>query len=306
MAPGKYTFRVVAANSYGIWNNQGASVGFVLDPHYYESHWFHAAVAACFCALLWALHEYRLRRLAHQYSLRLEERVNERTRIARELHDTLLQDIQGALFQLCAARNLLSRNPEQAQSTLNEAITNTSKAIAEARDSIQGLRGAAGEPCALEDSLKTTGNELAAAIPGAAKIPAFTVTVAGATRALAPVVRDELYRIGRELLANAFQHAHGEHIQAEIRYDRHQFCVRIRDDGIGIDKSVLATGARAGHWGLPGIRERAKRIGAQLDIWSESGAGTKIDIRVPAGVAYAKRKTTRRFGLFRKRGEVSS
>lgn len=306
LAPRKYRFRVMACNNNGVWNENGDTLEFAIDPAYYQTHWFHALVAGGFYALLWSLYRRRMQRLAHDYTVRAEERVNERTRIARELHDTLLQNIQGALFQFRAAYNLFSRNPEQARSTLNEAIVNTSKALAEARDSIQDLRGQAREPWVLENLLTQAGQDLAAADGSTGDAPVFTVTVEGSTKSLTPPVQEEIYRIGREVLANAFQHAHGRSIEAEIRYDERLFRLRIRDDGIGIDKTVLAMGAREGHWGLPGIRERAKRIGAQVDIWSEPGAGTEIELRVPAAVAYTKSEKPRRFKLFRKRKEVPS
>jgi signal transduction histidine kinase len=306
LPPRSYRFRVIASNNNGVWNETGDTFDFAIEPAYYQSHWFHAGVGTCCYALLFVPYRRRLRRLAHEYNVRAEERVEERTRIARELHDTLLQNIQGALFQFRAAYNLFSRNPEQARSTLNEAIVNTSKALAEARDSIQGLRGHAYEPCALENLLTQAGQDLAAADGSPGDAPVFTVTVEGSTKALAPAIQEEIYRIGREVLVNAFQHAHGKRIEAEIRYDERLFRLRIRDDGIGIDKTVLETGAREGHWGLPGIRERAKRTGAQVDIWSEPGAGTEIELRVPAAVAYPKSEKPRRFGLFRKRKEVPS
>jgi signal transduction histidine kinase len=114
------------------------------------------------------------------------------------------------------------------------------------------------------------------------------------------VLQDELYRIGREILRNAFRHARAKKIEVEIRYDAQQILLRFRDDGIGIDPKVLNEGARAGHWGLPGVRERAKLAGARLDFWSELGAGTEVQVTVPASVAYARSSEARVFGLFRK------
>jgi signal transduction histidine kinase len=118
---------------------------------------------------------------------------------------------------------------------------------------------------------------------------------------LSPALQDEVYRIGREALRNAFHHAHASRIEAEIRNDTRNLRLRIRDDGKGIDRHILEEGARAGHWGLPGIRERSKRIGAQFDLWSEAGAGTEVELTVPASRAYAKSPAQRRFGLFRKK-----
>jgi signal transduction histidine kinase len=125
--------------------------------------------------------------------------------------------------------------------------------------------------------------------------------VEGPHRRLSPILQDEVYRIGREVLRNAFRHAQASHIEAEIRYDNRKLRLRIRDDGKGIDRDIMAEGARAGHWGLPGARERATRIGARLDFWSEAGAGTEVELTVPGSRAYAKLQAQRRFGLFRKK-----
>ena len=127
------------------------------------------------------------------------------------------------------------------------------------------------------------------------------MTVDGPPRDIKTVLQDEIYRIGREILRNAFRHAGAKKIEVEIRYDAEEFRMRFRDDGIGIDPKILHEGARAGHWGLPGVRERAKRAGAQLDFWSEMGAGTEVQVTVPASVAYAKFPEVRIFGLFRKK-----
>ena len=131
--------------------------------------------------------------------------------------------------------------------------------------------------------------------------PAFRMTVEGAPRDIKTVLQDELYRIGREILLNAFHHARAKKIEVEIRYDAGELRIRFRDDGIEIDPKILNEGARAGHWGLPGVRERAKLAGAQLDFWSEAGAGTEVQVTVAAAVAYATSPETRLFGLFRKR-----
>ncbi len=118
---------------------------------------------------------------------------------------------------------------------------------------------------------------------------------------MSAILQDEVYRIARELLRNAFQHARARQIEAEIRYDDRLFRLRIRDDGKGIDLKVLQQGERARHWGLPGIRERAKQIGAQLDFWSEAGAGTEVELTIPASVAYANPRDASGFRLFRKK-----
>ena len=230
--------------------------------------------------------------------LRLEERIEERTRIARDLHDTLLQSFHGLMFQFQAARNQLPQRPESAMQALDEAILATEQALAEGRDAIHDLRP---EPAAQHDLaalLTAIGQELAGAHAANGHVPSFRVTVEGKPRRLSPTLQNELYRIGREMIRNAFHHAAASHIEVEIRYDEHQLRLRIRDDGKGIDPKVLDTSGRPEHWGLPGVRERAQRIGSRLEFWSEAGAGTEVELRVPATIVYEKQRDGRRFRLF--------
>jgi signal transduction histidine kinase/ligand-binding sensor domain-containing protein len=303
MAPGTYSFHVIAANSYGVWNEQGASLGFVLLPHFYQTNWFYALCTIGLMALLWMLHQYRLRQLQRMFNLRLEGRVEERTRIARELHDTLLQSFQGLMYSFQAARNLLPTRTDEAIRTLEDAIAKGDEAVAEGRDAIQNLRMGSLQS-RLEDLLTAAGQELRDTHAGNGRPAVFQVILEGQPRALPPLLQDEIYRIAREILRNAFQHSGAGRIEAAIRYDAGLFRLRIRDDGKGIDPAVLEHGARAGHWGLTGIRERAKRIGARLALWSENGAGTEVELTVPASIAYATSDVRRRFGLFRMRSII--
>jgi signal transduction histidine kinase len=216
----------------------------------------------------------------------LEARVAERMRIAREMHDTLLQSLNGLILRFQAARNMLPRRPDDAIRILDSALTRADQAIAESRDAIQGLRSTPVAPIDLADLLTVIGQEMADAQEPNRDAPAFCVKVDGERQTLSPSLQDEIYRIGREALRNAFLHAGARHIEARILYDEHLLRLRIRDDGKGIDPKVLEEGGRAGHWGLIGIRERAKRMGAQLDFVSEPGAGAEVQLTVPASVAY--------------------
>jgi signal transduction histidine kinase len=251
--------------------------------------------------MIWVVYRFRLRQMTARVNLRYTERLAERTRIARELHDTLLQSFHGLMFRFQAARNMLPRRPEEAIQTLDGAIARAEQAIAEGRDAIQGLRS---EPVAHNDLaqlLTAMGQELASSQEANRDSAIFRVTVEGDRQTLSPILQDEVYRIARELLRNAFQHARARQIEAEVRYDARVFRLRVRDDGKGIDPGVLQQGERARHWGLPGIRERAKQIGARLDFWSEVGAGTEVELSIPASVAYGKFRDAGGFGLFRKR-----
>jgi signal transduction histidine kinase len=250
--------------------------------------------------LLSTIYWFRLQQLEGQYSARLEERVGERTRIARELHDTLLQSFHGLLFRIQAARNMLPKRPEEALEALDRVITRGEQAITEGRDTIQDLRAESAARDDLENLLTVTCQDLASAQGADFDSPKVSVTVEGARRALAPILQDEIYRIARELLRNAFVHAGARQIETEIRYDDRMFRLRIRDDGKGIDPEVLAQGRRPGHWGLSGVRERAKLIGARLEIWSELAKGTEAELTIPSSVAYGAFEQNRGFAIFRK------
>ena len=233
--------------------------------------------------------------------LRLEERVTERMRIARELHDTLLQSFQGSLLFMQSARNLLFRRPEQADKTLDDAISMAAGAIDQGRDAIQDLRSQAAVQSDLAQLLTATGQDLAHSGDANGNPVIFRVAVEGERQDLDPIIRDEAYRIARELLRNAFRHAQASQIEADIRYDDQLLRVLIRDDGKGIQREVVEAGGRPGHWGLMGMRERAKRIGARLEFWSEVGAGTEVELNIPASIAYAAPRSGRHFPLLRKK-----
>ena len=299
--PGSYTFRVTAASPNGVWNESGASIAFSIAPAFYETWWFRLLCALAACGIIWMLYLLRLRLVTARLKARLGERILERERIARDLHDTLLQSFQGSLFEVQAARNLFARRPDDAMQTLDEAIHSAEAAIAEGRDAILYLRSGSAAPSDLAQLLAAAGQELSEVAVSNGGSPAFRVTVEGPPRGIETVLQDEVYRIGWEILRNAFRHANAEKIEVEIRYDAKELRVRFRDDGIGIDPQVLNQGARAGHWGVPGIRERAKIAGAHLEFWSEVGVGTEVQVAVPASLAYAKSSDVRVFGLFRKK-----
>ena len=299
--PGSYRFRVLAANPDGVWNESGATIVFSIAPAFYETLWFRLLCAAAAGGIMWVLYLLRLRMVTAQLQARLGERLLERERIARDLHDTLLQSFQGSLFEVQAARNLFPRRPDDAMQTLDEAIRSAEAAIAEGRDAIRDLRSGSAARSDLAHLLAAAGQELSGVAASNGGSPAYSVTVEGPPRDLKPVLQDEVYRIGQEILRNAFRHARAKKIEVEIRYEVQELRIRFRDDGGGIDPKVLHEGARDGHWGLPGVRERAKLAGAQLAFWSEVGAGTEVQVTVPASVAYSESPEARVFGLFRKK-----
>jgi signal transduction histidine kinase/ligand-binding sensor domain-containing protein len=303
MDPGEYSFHVLAANNFGIWSGQEASVRFLLQPHFYQTNWFRALCAASILILLWGGHQFRVRQLAHQFNMRLEERVAERTRVARDLHDTLLQSFQALLPSLQAGINMLATRPADARKVLEATVDHASQAIAEGRDAVQGLRMSTVEKNDLSVAIRTIGEELASAASSEPS-PNFNVVVEGASRNLHPILRDEVYRLATEALRNAFRHAAAQNIEVEIRYDEKYFRLRVRDDGKGIPSDVLSGDGREGHYGLPGMRERAKLVGGKLAIWSEMDGGTEIELNIPGARAYVK--STRTFWHFGKRSATDT
>ena len=290
LGPGPYRFRVIACNNSGVWNEQGDALEFSIAPAYYQTNWFRALCAVLVLALVWAIYQLRLRQLRHDFALTLEARVAERTNIARDLHDTLLQSAQGLLLQLEVLSQMQKDRPIEAKEKLAEIINRTADAITEGRDAVQGLRASTVQTNDLARAINTLGQEFATD-PAKDGSPAFRVTVEGDSRDLHPIMRDEVYRIAGEALRNAFRHAQARQIEVEIRYDNQQFRLRVRDDGRGMDATVLSGEGVEGHYGLRGLHERARLIGGKLVVWSEVGVGTEVELFVPASSAYT---TTRR------------
>jgi signal transduction histidine kinase len=293
--PGTYTFRVKASNNDGVWNEQGVALHLAILPAWYQTNWFRGACIAAFSIMIWGIHELRVRQLAAQFNMRLEERVAERTRIARDLHDTLLQSFQGLLLQFKAVSYQLQ--PGKTKSALDSAIGDASQAITEGRDTVQGLRASTIQKNDLAVAIRAIGEELASA-EGSQSPPTIHVFVEGTPRNLHPILRDEVYRTAAEALRNAFHHAEAHQIEVELRYDAKDFKVRVRDDGKGIAPEILSSDGRKGHFGLHGMRERAKVAGGELAIWSEVDSGTEIELTIPASRAYTT--SARRFWWFRK------
>ena len=203
--PGKYVFRVQGSNDDGIWNEEGASLTLVITPPWWNTRWFRALLAAVFLGLLWAAYQLRVRQLHHEFAVTLEARVGERTRIARDLHDTLLQSFQALLPRLQAVIYKLPEGAADARKTLEEAVDQASEAITEGRDAVQGLRMSAVEKNDLALAIRTVGEELGSV--ETQSTPKFEVIVEGKPRNLHPILRDEVYRLAVEALRNAFRHA---------------------------------------------------------------------------------------------------
>ena len=289
--PGNYRFRVIASNNSAVWNEQGATLDFTIAPAYWQTVWFRTLCVAVAVALVWMIYRLRVRQLAREFDMKLEARVDERTRIARELHDTLLQSFQGLLLRFQAVAKRLPEGSERQK--LASAIADASHAIGEGRNAIEHLRPPTAEKD-LASALQCIGDELAGK-SGEGPTPAFQVDVHGTPRDLHPIVRDEIYRIAREALHNAFQHAQAHHIEVGVRYDERRLVVSVRDDGRGIETEVMARGARSGHFGLRGMHERSRILGAHLDVWTRPDSGTEVELSIPASVAYESSRSRARF-----------
>ena len=291
LRPGDYRFRVIAANNDGVWNDRGAALAFTIPPAFVQTGWFIALCVAGGALAVWALVRLRVRQATvsvhRRLQQRMEDRLNERTRIARELHDSLLQGFQGLMFRLQAVRQLLPERPGDAEQFLDSAMQVGDQAIGEGRDAVQNLRSASFDDRDLATSLGALGTELGAGIEPRSR-PQYRAVVEGRPRELTAVVRDEAYRIAREAVRNAYQHAKAGRVEIEITFSDDDLTLRVRDDGVGVEPQILAQGQRPGHWGLPGMRERTESLGGRLYVWSERNTGTELELRIPARVAYAE------------------
>jgi signal transduction histidine kinase/ligand-binding sensor domain-containing protein len=287
LGPGTYRFRVIASNSEGVWNSAEAALPFTIAPAWSQMGSFWAAIGLLLAGGIWGGYRMRLRQVAQQLDLRFEERLAERSRIARELHDTMLQSFQGAVLRFRAVTYMLPDRPADARAALENAIDQARQAIVEGRDAVQGLRSSAIATNDIAVAIATLAETLSTD-DGSQGQPVFHVHVEGTPRDLPPIVHDEVYRIAGEALRNAFRHARASRIEVEIRYDQRRFRLRVRDDGEGIDAEAAGGRTYNGHYGMAGMHERAKLVGGTLAVWSELDSGTEAELTIPASVAYTK------------------
>jgi len=223
----------------------------------------------------------------------------ERERIARDLHDTLLQSFHGLLLQFQTAYKLLPARPTEAKQNLGNAIESAFEAITEGRDAVQGLRTSSAQGNDLAAAIKTLGQELAA--QGSEHSPVrLRVEVEGTPQTLRPLVRDEIYRIAGEALRNAFHHARATQIEVDLWYDERRLRLRVRDDGMGIEAKLLREEGQPGHYGIAGMRERANLMGGTLAVWTAPHSGTEVELTIPASRAYAAPPSARSRWLVQK------
>jgi signal transduction histidine kinase len=251
-------------------------------PPFYRRWWFRLAIGLLFVFALFMFYRWRVREMQAKLTMRFEARLAERTRIAQDLHDTLLQGLMSASMQLHVANDHLPENAP-AKPMVNRVMQLMTQVIDEGREAVTGLRSSSGNTDDLETAFSQVGQQF-----GNGEVKDYRVIVEGKPVKLHPIIRDEAYRIGREALVNAFQHSQASKIEVELEYSKNLRVV-VRDDGAGIDQQVLESG-KDGHWGLAGMRERAENIGARLKVWSRVNSGTEIELLIPGHIAFAPKR----------------
>jgi signal transduction histidine kinase len=290
LSPGDYRFHLIAANEDGVWNDTGTTVDFTIPPTFFQSRWFLVLCVLLAGGLLWIAYRLRIANVEGRMRRQLAVRLSERERIARELHDTLLQSVQGLILRFQTVANRMSAD-ERSKAHLEEALKRADEVFAEGRDRVQDLRlaeGAGNFAELLRERAAEAGFD-----------PAFPIRiiVEGRARRMHPIVSAELARIAGEALFNIVRHARASSAEITVRYSARELALEIRDDGIGLSTEVLEKGQKPGHFGLVGMRERAERIGGIFAIESRPGRGSAVTISVPARFAFAD---SRRRNLFSK------
>ena len=282
LRPGSYTFRVIAANDDGVWGKQGTTLQFSITPTFYQTVWFLTLCIALSLLVAVSLISIRLRQLAERARMREEVRSLERERIARELHDTLLQTIQGLIMRFHA---IVLRMPgdDPSRQPIESALDAAAGAVDEGRERVKQLRGPSERLMGLEDSFY----KLVEGLPCPRPV-SFRLTTVGEVRALDPFAHDEIYRIGGEAIVNAYKHAGASLIELRLDYALRFFQLTLHDDGIGIESDTLTSEGSPGHWGLLSMKERATRIRGRLAISSSHSTGTEVRLSVPASSAYLR------------------
>jgi ligand-binding sensor domain-containing protein/signal transduction histidine kinase len=301
---GDYTFVVQARGARGDWNESTRALKIRVPPPWYATWYFQVLVAALLLTALWLAYRLRVRQLHRRFAIALYARLGERARIARDLHDTLLQTYQASLLWFRSAVEALPQRPLEAKQRLELALEQAEQAIVEGRHAVQGLRDSTVTVNDLAEVIAAIGADLTNAHEGA-DVPVIGVAVDGPSRDLNPMVREEAFRIAGEALRNSFHHAGARNITVSLDYGARQFRLTIADDGKGIEATTIEGRQPASHFGLPGMRERALVIGGQLDVRSTMGRGTEVELRVPGGNAYEEALPARHWWNAFRRGGVA-
>lgn len=276
LAPGAYTFRVIAANDDGVWSERGAEFAVAIPPTFVQTRFFLVLCALAGSATVWGLARWRQRRAAEALRARFEATLAERTRIAQELHDTLLQGFTGMHLQLRAVLQIVRNRPDEAVERLDQLASTASSAVRDARHAVWDMRAPELEELELPDALRAAAYDAVGSAPIEVE-----VAVEGQERRLPHALEAAVLRVGREAVTNAVRHAGAHTLRLVIRYDADVIALRVQDDGRGITLVDAEDARHNGHWGIVGMRERASRIGGTLDIASAPGAGTQVAFRAP-------------------------
>ena len=292
LSPGSYHFRVRAATGTGPWSELAFRPQLILQPPFYETTWFYSICGISLGALLWLLYKIRVQQLTDRVQGRLEERARERVRIARDLHDTLLQGIQGLILRFHYATEQLPEE-EPVRAMLSAALDRADDVIKEGREKVTELRAEVSAPGELEKHLRRAAETLETDAR-----PRIRLIVSGEPRALQIAVQDELYAVGREALTNAIRHSDASQVLLELTYSVQQLSLRCSDNGCGVSAEKVKASLHQGHFGIIGMRERARSVGCKLDFVSTVDAGTEVAVRIPARKAYAYCERERQWRRF--------
>jgi ligand-binding sensor domain-containing protein/signal transduction histidine kinase len=279
LQPRAYRFRVLACNNDGVWNESGATLNFDLLPAFYQTRSF---LLLCFVVLIilaWGAYRLRVWQVTTQLRERFEERLKERTRIAQELHDSLIQDVMGISLQIEITDELLSADFPAKQSVAR-ALGLCKSALVAGRRALNDLRSAPLTAADLVKSFSNLANDLTKT--SGTKID---VIVEGRERPLKALAGNDVLQVGRQAITNAFQHAHARAIHVLLSYSEQQLRIRVQDNGRGMSEETLNS-RRAGHYGIAGMQERAERLGGSISITSRIGDGTEVNLWVPANFVY--------------------
>jgi signal transduction histidine kinase/ligand-binding sensor domain-containing protein len=278
LRPGHYRFQVLAANNDRIWNETGDSITFELLPAFYQTLWFLVLCILLISSLAFVLYRLRVRSAARELQSRFEERMSERTRIAQDLHDNLIQEIMGISLQLEIADEVTPPG-STAKGSLQRALDLSRTALANGRSALHILRQTPFSNADIESTLRDTVQSMTGSQEG------IRIISSGKERPIQPVAGEDLIQIVREALRNAIRHAGQNNVVVNSEYGDHYYQFTVHDNGPGISEGVLQ-GGKPGHFGIPGMRERAARIGASLTVSSSPSTGTQWTLRVPAQIAY--------------------
>jgi signal transduction histidine kinase len=309
LPPGSYAFQVQGATGHGPWSPSAATLRIVMPPPWWRTWPSFALSTIVVAATLFLGYRVRVRQLTHAYNVRLEERLAERTRIARELHDTLLQSFQGLMFRLQAVRDLLPGQAIKSVPVLDLALLHGEEAIDEARNAVSGLRSSEKTEQPFDAGLAAFAAAAAQLSSGIEEAPRWQLVTKGSVKPIPGTVLYELYPLAQEAISNAFRHARAEHITIEVHYAIDALWIMVSDDGVGFDQALLAPERSRRHWGLQGMKERIEKLGGEMAVRSRPGGGTRVTLSVPAIVVYRDRLLAARvdrLGWWRKRSRTSN